>query len=177
VPDDPNQRPPPTAPPPVVPGVVRPFVPPFELPGYAFEAKLGAGGMGDVYRAVMTSIGRTVAIKVLSDERCPPDLRDELRRRFTREARVLGQLQHPNVVGALDLGVSPDGQPYMMMDFVPGVDLGSQDDGTTRLSLDPFWVAIPAESCGRPTGTATPAFVATGGSTAGTRRGSASSCC
>jgi serine/threonine protein kinase len=61
---------------------------------YRIEAKLGEGGMGEVYRARDTVLGREVAVKVL-----PPDkLRADRLQRFLREARAASQINHPNVV-------------------------------------------------------------------------------
>lgn len=68
---------------------------------YEIVAPLGAGGMGEVYRARDPRLGRDVAIKVLPAEFA----RDEERmRRFTREARAAGSLQHPNIVTVFDIG-------------------------------------------------------------------------
>jgi formylglycine-generating enzyme required for sulfatase activity len=104
----------------------RPASPaPFDLPGYRFEAKLGQGGMGDVYLGFQTSINRPVAIKVLSEARCPASIQAEVRKRFHLEAEVLGRIQHPNVVRVIDLGVSTDGQSYMVMEYIAGVEFGS----------------------------------------------------
>src|SRR5262245_46576462 len=61
---------------------------------YRIEAKLGEGGMGEVYRARDTVLGREVAVKVL-----PPDkLQADGLQRFLREARAASQINHPNVV-------------------------------------------------------------------------------
>jgi serine/threonine protein kinase len=61
---------------------------------YVIEAPLGAGGMGEVYRATDSRLGRTVAIKVLP-ENFASDLR--FRERFEREARAISSLQHPHI--------------------------------------------------------------------------------
>ena len=67
---------------------------------YAIEAPLGAGGMGEVYRARDTRLDRTVAIKIL-----PPALTDPVfRERFAREARAISQLDHPHICALYDLG-------------------------------------------------------------------------
>jgi serine/threonine protein kinase len=60
---------------------------------YEISAPLGAGGMGEVYRARDTRLGRTVAIKVLPSDLAPSV---ERKRRFEREARAISSLQHPN---------------------------------------------------------------------------------
>src|SRR5262245_15311215 len=62
---------------------------------FRVEAKLGEGGMGTVYRAIQLSLNRAVAIKTLSPVN---KLSDETVQRFFREAKILSQLNHPNVV-------------------------------------------------------------------------------
>jgi eukaryotic-like serine/threonine-protein kinase len=88
---------------------------------YRIEAIVGAGSMGDVYRATDTQLGRSVAIKILSARH-----RDnrELRSRFLREARAVAATSHPNVVQVFTTGEF-DGRPYLAMEFLAGVDLGS----------------------------------------------------
>ena len=69
---------------------------------YRIEAKLGKGGMGEVYRARDTVLGRKVAVKVL-----PPDkLRVDRLQRFLREARAASQINHPNVVAIHEISES-----------------------------------------------------------------------
>ena len=75
---------------------------------YEILAPLGAGGMGEVYRAKDTRLERTVAIKVLP-ERFTTDL--ERRQRFEREARAISQLSHPNICALYDVG-SQEGTEY-----------------------------------------------------------------
>ncbi len=83
---------------------------------YRIEALLGVGGMGRVYRATQTALGRAVAIKILSPELA----RDEqFRRRFDREAGTLASLDHPHIVAVHDMGVE-DGTPYIVMAIVAG---------------------------------------------------------
>ena len=85
---------------------------------YRIEALLGVGGMGRVYRATQTALGRAVAIKILSPELA----RDEqFRRRFDREAGTLASLDHPHIVAVHDMGVE-DGTPYIVMAIVAGRD-------------------------------------------------------
>ncbi len=86
---------------------------------YELVSLLGQGGMGTVYRARHTRLGRTVALKVLL-----PGLlgRGEAVTRFESEIRALGPLDHKNVVHAVDADES-GGFYYCVMDFVPGVDL------------------------------------------------------
>jgi len=86
--------------------------------GYHVEAELGRGGMGVVYRAVRESDGRAVAIKIVTPAVSPSE--KDLQR-FLREAKILEQLDHPNIVAFRDLGET-DGVLWFAMDFVPGVD-------------------------------------------------------
>ena len=89
---------------------------------YELIAPLGAGGMGEVYRARDTRLGREVAIKVL-----PPSTRDDstARERFRREALALSRLNHPNIEMVLDLG-EENGIDYLVLEFVPGETLVSR---------------------------------------------------
>src|ERR1700734_2124310 len=86
---------------------------------YEIVAPIGAGGMGEVYRARDTRLGRDVAIKVL-----PPSVaRDPARlRRFELEARGAGALNHPNILAIYDLGVH-DGAPYLVSELLEGETL------------------------------------------------------
>lgn len=83
---------------------------------YRIEAVLGAGGVGVVYRAEHTGLRRPVALKVL---RHGFEENPHLRRRFEREARLLSQLSHPNVVALTDYGIA-DGLPYLVMELLEG---------------------------------------------------------
>jgi eukaryotic-like serine/threonine-protein kinase len=83
---------------------------------YELVAPLGAGGMGEVYRARDTGIGREVAIKVLLEG---PEHTAEQLARFEREARAVGALQHPNILVLHDLG-SHEGHPYLVTELLLG---------------------------------------------------------
>ena len=92
------------------------------LRSYRIEAKLGAGGMGVVYKAVDSRLGRTAAIKILSSGA----LNAERERRFLQEAKAASSLNHPNIVTIYDIDVQEvDGQPlqYIAMEFVAGETL------------------------------------------------------
>jgi len=80
--------------------------------------------MGDVYHAIDTTLGRAVAIKILSERH-----RDnqELRGRFVREARAVAAISHPNVVQVFTTGVFDD-KPYLAMELLHGVDLATAVD-------------------------------------------------
>jgi tetratricopeptide (TPR) repeat protein/predicted Ser/Thr protein kinase len=93
-----------------------------QLGQYDILGPLGAGGMGEVYVARDPVLGRKVAIKVLP-LRLSGD-RDTLAR-FTQEARSASALNHPNIVTIHEVGFSPDGAPYIVMEYVEGKDLRS----------------------------------------------------
>jgi serine/threonine-protein kinase len=84
---------------------------------YDPRAKLGEGGMGEVRLCADRRIGREVALKVIQRARAS---RPEVRRRFLREARVQGQLEHPAIVPVYDLGRDPQGGVYFTMKRVRG---------------------------------------------------------
>src|SRR5580658_722554 len=89
---------------------------------YEIVAPLGAGGMGEVYRARDTRLGRDVAIKVLHDEAF--GMADR-RARFEREARAAAALNHPNIVTLYDTG-SDGGRFYIVSELVEGESLRSR---------------------------------------------------
>lgn len=90
-----------------------------KLGPYEIAGPLGAGGMGEVYRARDPRLGREVAIKVLpaSFYRDP-----ERRRRFEQEARAAGALNHPNILAVYDVGTHDDA-PYLVTELLEGVSL------------------------------------------------------
>ncbi len=89
---------------------------------YKIEFLLGEGAMGAVYKAKHVKVGRAFAVKVLH----PRLLEDKkVLQRFEREAELAGRLRHPNVIGVVDVGETPDGTRYMVMDFAEGPDLAS----------------------------------------------------
>ncbi len=67
---------------------------------YEIEATIGTGGMGEVYRAIDTRLGRPVAIKVLSSEFADPSAR----RRFQQEAKMASALNHPHILTVYEAG-------------------------------------------------------------------------
>lgn len=90
----------------------------FTLGNYHVIDSLGRGGMGEVYKAEHTIMGRAVAVKVLPRSRSTPDAIAN----FQREIRTLGQLDHENLVRAYDAG--QDGNVHFLVtEFVPGTDL------------------------------------------------------
>ncbi|MGC1830082.1 MAG: serine/threonine-protein kinase [Candidatus Acidiferrales bacterium] len=99
-----------------------------KLGPYEIAAPLGAGGMGEVYRARDTRLNRIVAIKVL-----PVHLADrpELRERLEREARSIASLNHPHICTLYDVG-REDGTDYLVMEYLEGETLA------TRLAKGPL---------------------------------------
>ena len=95
---------------------------------YEILAPVGAGGMGEVYRARDTRLGRDVAVKILSTHlSSDPDLKQ----RFEREARAVSLLTHPNICCLYDIG-SQDGTPFIVMEYLEGETLA------VRLSRGPL---------------------------------------
>src|SRR5450759_3458016 len=86
---------------------------------YEILSPLGAGGMGEVYKAKDTRLGRDVAIKVL-----PPHLSSdpEIRQRFEREAKAISALTHPHICALYDVG-NQDGVEYLVMECIEGETL------------------------------------------------------
>lgn len=84
---------------------------------YRVKRLLGHGGMGSVYKAENTTIGRTVAVKILH-----PHLADDgvTLARFQREARAAAGIEHPHVVDVLDMGLDKGGAPFIVMEYVRG---------------------------------------------------------
>jgi len=90
-----------------------------KLGPYEIQSALGAGGMGEVYRARDTRLERTVAIKILPEHLAS---NSELRARFEREARAVSSLNHPHICHLYDIG-SQDGTAYLVMEYLEGETL------------------------------------------------------
>ena len=93
-----------------------------KLGPYEILSPLGAGGMGEVYRARDTRLDRTVAIKVLNSQLVA---NSELRARFEREARIVSQLQHPHICVLHDVG-SDGATEFLVMEFLEGESLADR---------------------------------------------------
>jgi tetratricopeptide (TPR) repeat protein len=91
----------------------------FDIPGYSIEREIGRGGMARVFLAVQKKFGRLVAIKVVSPEYTTDP---SFGKRFVREARIIAQLSHPNIVQVHDAGVN-DQCYYLVMEYLRGGDL------------------------------------------------------
>jgi serine/threonine protein kinase len=106
---------------------------PFDRLGpYRILERIGAGGMGVVYLAEGDYDGvlKRVAIKAI-----PYVFDDEMVRRFQQERRILASLEHPNIARMLDAGTTPDGVPYLVMEYVDGMPLNRYAD-QHRLSVN-----------------------------------------
>jgi eukaryotic-like serine/threonine-protein kinase len=99
-----------------------PLTPGTKLGPYEIQSPLGAGGMGEVYRAKDTRLGRDVAIKVL-----PTHLAEnsEAKQGFEREARAVSSLSHVNICPLFDVG-SQDGVDYLVMEYLEGETLAKR---------------------------------------------------
>src|SRR6266576_4714987 len=95
-----------------------------KLGPYEIQSPLGAGGMGEVYRALDIRLDRIVAVKIL-----PSRLSEnpEAKERFDREARTISSLNHPNICTLHDVG-HQDGVDYLVMEYVEGETLASRLD-------------------------------------------------
>src|SRR5581483_1743630 len=93
-----------------------------KLGPYEIQARIGSGGMGEVYRARDTRLGRDVAIKVL-----PENLSNdpELKQRLEREARAISSLNHPHICTLHDIG-SQDGTEFLVMELLEGQTLSER---------------------------------------------------
>src|SRR6187455_545958 len=99
-----------------------PLAPGTRLGPYEVLAALGAGGMGEVYRARDTRLGREVAVKVLPSHLTA---NPALRTRFEREARTVSSLNHPHICTLHDVG-RENGTDYLVMELVEGESLAQR---------------------------------------------------
>src|SRR5260370_15279222 len=102
---------------------------PTKIGKYDVEGILGHGGMGVVYKAVDSQIGRYVAIKMITSGGDP-----SLVERFKSEAKTMGSLQCPNIVTVYNVG-EQDGNPYLVMQFLEGPSLESMIRKGVTLTL------------------------------------------
>lgn len=100
---------------------------------YRIIRHLGSGGMGNVYLAEQTAIGKLVAVKTLSVEF---SRRKVLRERFLREARSASKIRHVNVVDITDFGSTEEGAPFIAMEYLEGEDLKKTLQREGRLSFE-----------------------------------------
>jgi eukaryotic-like serine/threonine-protein kinase len=112
-----------------------PLAPGSRLGVFEIIAPLGAGGMGEVYRALDTRLDRAVAIKVLSS--ADP----EMSARFEREARAVAALQHPHICTLLDVG-QHDGSSYLVLEYLEGETLAARLERGAIAVNDALKIAI-----------------------------------
>src|SRR5690242_17765094 len=89
---------------------------------YEIQSPLGAGGMGEVYRARDTRLGRDVAIKILPKEMSSDPVRKQ---RFEREAKTISNLNHPHICALYDVGEHND-QQFLVMEYLEGETLAQR---------------------------------------------------
>jgi serine/threonine protein kinase len=99
---------------------------------YEVKRLLGEGGMGAVYLAEHPILNRKAAVKVLKPEFAA---NTELVQRFLNEARAANAIHHPNIIDIIDVGLLPEGVPYMMMEFLEGESLALRLRRVQRLSV------------------------------------------
>jgi serine/threonine-protein kinase len=90
---------------------------------YRIVRLVGAGGVGEVYEAAHARLSGRYAVKVLLGE---VSKREEVLKRFQREAEVTSGLRHPNIVQVVDFNRLEDGTPYLVMEFLDGVELATE---------------------------------------------------
>jgi predicted Ser/Thr protein kinase len=115
---------------------------------YRIVRLLGEGGMGAVYLASHVGLGRDVAIKFLHAELVS---RDEVVGRFYREAQAAAAIRHKNIIEVFDVGVSPQGEPFLVMEYLEGESLagllkraGPLNLGTACAVMEPVLHALQA---------------------------------
>lgn len=108
-------------------------LPPQRIAKYDIERILGSGAMGVVYKAQDSQIERTVAVKVLHEHLRQGEHGADLEVRFLQEAKAAARCLHPNIVTIFDFG--SDGAPYIVMEFVEGIELKAHLRSDTFISL------------------------------------------
>lgn len=98
---------------------------------YRIETQLGKGGMGTVWRAVDVHKNKIVAVKFLTQKQHNPRLRE----RFTREARTMVSIDHPNVVRIIDFGETDSGFLFIVMEHLDGLDLADRLEISPQITL------------------------------------------
>ncbi|MGH9481483.1 MAG: LpqB family beta-propeller domain-containing protein, partial [Terriglobales bacterium] len=109
-----------------------------QLGPYEIESPLGAGGMGEVYRARDTRLNRTVAIKILPQRLASAP---EARQRFEREARAVSSLNHPHICTLYDVG-HQDGADFLVMEYLEGEALSKRLEKGPLATPDLLRIAI-----------------------------------
>ncbi|RKG98203.1 serine/threonine-protein kinase [Corallococcus carmarthensis] len=102
-----------------------------QIGDFTVEERIGAGGMGVVYRATHSLIGKQAAIKVLRAELLAPRLHE----RLLVEARAVNAIRHPGIIDIFGFGTLPDGRPYVVMELLEGRPLSEMLHNRTRLDV------------------------------------------
>jgi serine/threonine protein kinase len=100
---------------------------------YEILSPLGAGGMGEIYRARDTRLDRTVAIKILTTALAADP---QLRERFDREARAISSLNHPHICTLFDVG-HQDGVDFLVLEYLEGETVAARLARNSGTALDP----------------------------------------
>ncbi|AFY91327.1 serine/threonine protein kinase [Chamaesiphon minutus] len=100
---------------------------------YRLDRRLGGGGMGDVFLATDTRVGQQVALKLLKDNLVESP---EMIQRFEHEIAICAALHNDHIVKIMDSGVTPEGYPFYVMEYLRGITLGELLRAEPRLSLD-----------------------------------------
>lgn len=101
-----------------------------QLGHFRIDRLIAEGGMGLIYQATHSVIGRKAAIKVLSEKYSSDK---NMIKRLHREARAVNRIGHPNIIDVFDFGQTPDGREYFVMEFLPGQSLAQLQEKTGRL--------------------------------------------
>ena len=100
---------------------------------YRLDRRLGGGGMGDVFLATDTRVGQQVALKLLKDNLVESP---EMRQRFEHEIAICAALHNEHIVKIMDSGVTPEGYPFYVMEYLRGITLGELLRAEPRLPID-----------------------------------------
>jgi eukaryotic-like serine/threonine-protein kinase len=100
---------------------------------YRLDRRLGGGGMGDVFLATDLRVGQQVALKLLKDNLVESP---EMRQRFEHEIAICAALPNQHIVQIMDAGVTPEGYPFYVMEYLRGFTLGELLRDEHRLSVD-----------------------------------------
>lgn len=100
---------------------------------YRVTRKLGAGGMAEVYAVKHESLGREAAVKVISPHLLSSD---DMTKRFFQEAQAAASIRHPGIVDVFDLGTTPDGRAYLLMELLHGQTLDDRLKERGQLSVE-----------------------------------------
>ena len=99
---------------------------------YRVERLLAAGGMGEVYIGTHIGLRKRVAIKVLN----PQTSTEAMIERFHREAITASQIGHEGIAQVTDIGISADGEPFLVMEYLEGESLASRLTASVPLAIE-----------------------------------------